>query len=49
MTLQEIFIKVALFFLIFYGALLLTSFLRKRFKQAKPKEEKEESSEKKKE
>ena len=45
MTLQELAINIALFFVVFYGGLLITSFLTKRFRE---KEEKEASTETKK-
>jgi len=45
MTLQELAINIALFFVVFYGGLLLTSFLTKRFRE---KEDQKESTETKK-
>ena len=46
MTLQEIIIKITLFFGIFYGAIMITSLITKRFK---PKEDATEETESKKE
>jgi len=38
MTLQELAINIALFFVVFYGGLLITSFLTKRFREKEDKE-----------
>lgn len=48
MTIQELAINIALFFVVFYGGLLITSFLTKRFRKEEPEVEKEEKAKKKK-
>jgi hypothetical protein len=48
MTIQELAINIALFFVVFYGGLLITSFLTKRFREEESEVEKEEKTKKKK-
>jgi len=44
MSLQEIIIKILLFFGVFYGAIGITAFVSKKIREKKEKEEDKESS-----
>ncbi len=46
MTLTDIIIKILLFFIVFYGAIMLTSFVSKRIRGVQDNEEKDRDDKK---